>query len=104
MALKPKGTSRASKPRKSATKSKSPPIEGAVLAWIIHELRRSFRFSPLCWLYGRPASAWWSERGLRGIPDTQRSWLRGSMLHRETHFCWRLQPKSDEQVLALKLD
>ena len=29
MALKPKGTSRASKPRKSATKS--PPIEGAVL-------------------------------------------------------------------------
>ena len=32
MALKPKSTSRASKPRKSATKSKSPPIEGAVLA------------------------------------------------------------------------
>ena len=29
MALKPKGTSRASKPRKSATKSKSPPKAGA---------------------------------------------------------------------------
>ena len=30
--LKPKGTSRASKPRKAAAKSKSPTIEGAVLA------------------------------------------------------------------------
>lgn len=66
MALKPKGTSNASKPRKSAAKAESPPTAGAVLEGAREAKPGKGRKGEKVVLAAREAKTWLREVSRRG--------------------------------------